>query len=95
MAIEANEAYGRALTSLTRALQDPVEALKDTTLATTYVISLYEVRSTPGLPYIKFGNREADCPGTGYQWLPANRHSWIIITTAVECHYFAFVPAIN
>lgn len=50
MAIEAHEAYGRALASLTRALQDPVEALKDTTLATPYLIGLYEVSSLLDLP---------------------------------------------
>lgn len=44
LAIEANAAYGHALASLTRVLQDPVEALKDTTLATAFVIGLYEVR---------------------------------------------------
>ena len=57
MAIEANTAYGLALASLTRALQDPVERLKDTTLATPFVIGLYEVRTIPDLPYIKFGNK--------------------------------------
>lgn len=50
MAIEAHGAYGRALKSLAVALEDPVEALKDTTLATTYILSLYEVSSTPRLP---------------------------------------------
>ena len=50
MVIKANEAYGHALKSLTLALEDPVEALKDTTLAATYVISLYEVRSFPNSP---------------------------------------------
>ena len=53
MAIEANEAYGRALASLTSALQDLVKALKDSTLATAFLVSLYEVRSLLGLPYIK------------------------------------------
>ncbi len=75
MAIEAKAAYGRALASLSRVLQDPVEALKDTTLATPFVIGLYKVRPILGLPYIRFEKREADCPGTGYQWLPANRYS--------------------
>lgn len=44
MASEAKAAYGRALASLAGVLQDPVEALKDTTLATPFVIGLYEVR---------------------------------------------------
>lgn len=44
MASEAKAAYGRALASLARVLQDPVEVLKDTTLATPFVIGLYEVR---------------------------------------------------
>ena len=46
MVEEAREAYGRALASLGRALSDPVEALKDTTLGATYCISMYEVRPT-------------------------------------------------
>ena len=54
IAIEANKAYGHALASLTKVLQDPAEALKDTTLATTFAMSLYEVRSTSNLPYAKF-----------------------------------------
>lgn len=57
IAIEANAAYGHALASLTRVLQDPVEALKDTTLATPFVVGLYEVRLILDLPYIKFRNR--------------------------------------
>ena len=44
MASEAKAAYGRALASLVRVLQDPVEVLKDTTLATPFVIGLCEVR---------------------------------------------------
>ena len=44
MADEARAAYGRALASLARVLQDPVEVLKDTTLATPFVLGLYEVR---------------------------------------------------
>lgn len=48
MAIEAKAAYGRALASLARVLLDPVEVLKDTTLATPFVIGLYEVRSVSG-----------------------------------------------
>ncbi len=74
MAVEANAAYGRALASLAKVLQDPVEALKDTTLATPFVMGLYEVRSVRVWSYTRFGKREADCPGTGYQWLPANRY---------------------
>ena len=42
IAIEANAAYGRALASLMRVLREPVEALKDTTLATPFVVGLYE-----------------------------------------------------
>lgn len=44
MAVEAKATYGRALASLARVLLDPVEVLKDTTLATPFVIGLYEVR---------------------------------------------------
>ena len=54
IATEANTAYGHALASLAKVLQDPVEALKDTTLATTFVMALYEVRLTSNLPYVKF-----------------------------------------
>lgn len=54
IAAEANTAYGHALASLTKVLQDPVEALKNTTLATPFVMSLYEVRLTSNLPYVKF-----------------------------------------
>ena len=54
IATEANTAYGHALASLAKVLQDPVEALKDTTLATTFVMSLYEVRLTSNIPYVKF-----------------------------------------
>ena len=56
IAIEANVAYGHALASLMRALQDPVEALKDTTLAAPFVLGLYEVRSIPDMPHVKFRN---------------------------------------
>jgi len=73
MAIKANEAYGRALKSLALALEDPVEALKDTTLAATFIISLYEVRPCPSLPF-DVENRKADHARTGHQWLPANRY---------------------
>ena len=48
MAIEGKAAYGRALASLARVLLDHVEVLKDTTLATPFVIGLYEVRSDSG-----------------------------------------------
>ena len=48
MAIEAKAAYGRALASLLRVLQNPVEALKDTTLAAAFVVGLYEVRNISG-----------------------------------------------
>ena len=58
IAIEANVAYGHAIASLMRVLQDPVEALKDTTLATPFVLALYEVRSITDLLYVGFGNRE-------------------------------------
>ena len=50
LATEADAAYGRALASLNRVLQDPTEALKDTTLATAFLIGLYEVRPIPALP---------------------------------------------
>ena len=45
MFIEAKAAYGRALTSLARVFLDPIDVLKNTTLAAPVVIGLYEVRS--------------------------------------------------
>lgn len=72
MALKAIDAYGRALASLAKVLQDPIEVLKDTSLATPYLIGQYEVRSIPGLPYTNFENREADYTDTGYQWLSTN-----------------------
>ena len=54
IATEANKAYGHALVSLTKVLQDPAEALKDTTLATPFVMSLYEVRLISNLPCVEF-----------------------------------------
>ena len=60
MAIEANKIYGHALASLAKALKDPVESLKDTTLATPYLLGWYEVRSTPSWPHNTFENRVAD-----------------------------------
>lgn len=37
--------YGTALSQMMRAIQDPVTALKDETLLSTYMLTLYEVRS--------------------------------------------------
>lgn len=47
MATEADVTYGRALTLLNSALQDPLEAKKDATLAASYVVGLSEVCSEP------------------------------------------------
>lgn len=44
MATKANKLYGRALRSLTKALEDPVESLEDAILATPYLLGWYEVR---------------------------------------------------
>jgi hypothetical protein len=38
--------YGTALTQMMQAIQDPVMALKDETLLSTYMLTLYEVRTT-------------------------------------------------
>ena len=42
-AFEARKAYGRAVAALAVALQDPVEATKDSTLAAIHLVSLHEV----------------------------------------------------
>ena len=42
-AFEARKAYGRAVAALAVALQDPVEAKKDSTLAALHLVSLHEV----------------------------------------------------
>jgi hypothetical protein len=39
--------YGTALSQMLRAIQDPVTALKDETLLSTYMLTLYEVRPLP------------------------------------------------
>lgn len=44
-AFEARKAYGRAVSALATALQDPVEATKDSTLAALHLVSLHEVIS--------------------------------------------------
>lgn len=78
IAIEANEAYGRALTTLMSALQDDVEALKDTTLGATYLISMYEVRYTRftlcRIPV--FPSTKADPRSIAHWWSQANRWSY-------------------
>jgi hypothetical protein len=48
MALEAIGAYGRALASLSKALEDPEEVLSDTLLAAPYLIGQYEVRTVFG-----------------------------------------------
>jgi hypothetical protein len=45
MAAEASTWYGKSLSSLARVLQDPVESLRDSTLATPYLVGWYEVCS--------------------------------------------------
>jgi hypothetical protein len=45
MAIEASNTYGRALASIATALEDPIEAKKDATLAAIYMVGMYEVSS--------------------------------------------------
>lgn len=39
--------YGTALSQMLKAIQDPVLALKDETLLSTYMLTLYEVRTRP------------------------------------------------
>jgi hypothetical protein len=97
MALKAIDAYGGAPASLAKALQDPVEILKDSLLATPYLIGQYEVKSVLGLPNTNFREGKltfATQAISGYSiYQPV--FSWIIITMKVKCFYFDFMPAVN
>jgi hypothetical protein len=43
MEIDAERAYGRALSTVTSILKDPLRSKQDTTLATLYLLGFYEV----------------------------------------------------